>query len=190
MGRKNTAISRPIYQIKVTLMGSRPPVWRRIQVPGDATLAQLHDVLQMVMGWQDYHLHLFSVGRTLYGLTDPELGIPEERDERWVTLRQVAPGQGSTFTYEYDFGDGWRHDVRVEKILSPEAGVRYPRCTQGRRACPPEDVGALPGYYDFLEAIEDPEHPEHEGMLEWIGGAFDPDAFDVEAVNAELLVLM
>ena len=190
MGRKNTAISRPIYQIKVTLMGSRPPIWRRIQVPSDTTLAQLHGVLQMVMGWQDYHLHLFSVGRTMYGLTDPELGIPEERDERWVLLRQVAAGEGSKFIYEYDFGDGWRHDVLVEKVLSAEAGVRYPRCTQGRRACPPEDVGGVGGYYDFLEAIKDPEHPEHEGMLEWIGGAFDPEAFDVEAVDSELSVLM
>ncbi len=177
-----------IYQIKVTLEGSKPPIWRRLRVSGDVTLAQLHDIIQIAMGWEGYHLHQFIVGNAYYGEPHPDYG-PEMRDERRVTLRQIAPREGMRFRYEYDFGDGWMHQILVEKFLPPEPGEVYPICIEGKRACPPEDVGGIWGYYDFLEAIRDPEHPEHEDYLEWIGGEFDPEAFDLEGVNEALQAL-
>jgi hypothetical protein len=177
-----------IYQIKVTLKGSKPPIWRRIQVPGDIRLDKLHRVLQVVMGWDDYHLHQFIVGGEYYGEPHPdyEMWGPEMRDETRVSLRQIAPQEKSRFVYEYDFGDGWEHVLLVEKILPPEPGVDYPRCIKGKGACPPEDVGGIWGYYDFLETIANPDDPEHDDLLDWIGGEFDPEHFDLDEVNAGL----
>jgi hypothetical protein len=174
-----------IYQIKVTLHNSKPPIWRRILLPGDITLAQLHDILQAVMGWYDAHLHLFIVEGVRYGVPHPD-DFVEVKSERRVRLNQIAPAVKSKFVYEYDFGDSWEHDLLVEKILPPEAGARYPVCIKGRRACPPEDVGGVWGYAGFLEAIRDPDHPEHEEYVEWIGGEFDPEAFDLDEINAAL----
>jgi len=174
-----------IFQIKVTLRYSKPPIWRRIQVPGDTRLDKLHLILQVVMGWQNYHLHQFIVGNTYYGEPHPDYGF-EMRDERKVKLHQLAPAEKSKFVYEYDFGDSWEHELLVEKIMPPEPDVNYPRCIKGKRACPPEDVGGVWGYDDFLAAIKDPNHPEHEDMIEWWGDKFDPDWFDLEEVNEVL----
>ncbi len=180
----------PIYQLKVTLTGSRPPIWRRIQISGETHLHKLHRILQIVMGWEDYHLHQFVVGERYYGTSQPDFDLEMEvKDERTVTLGGVAPAVGQKFTYEYDFGDSWEHEILVEKILKPAPGVRYPVCIKGKRACPPEDCGGIWGYESFLEAIRDPNQPEHEEMLEWIGESFDPEAFDLEAVNRELAAL-
>lgn len=177
----------PIYQIKVTLNGSKPPIWRRILVPGDVTLAQLHRILQVVMGWYDCHLHQFIVGQVYYGVPDPDYdGFLEMRDESRVTLSQIAPREKLRFRYEYDFGDSWEHLLVVEKIRPPAPDQRYPVCLAGQRACPPEDVGGIWGYYEFLAALQDPQHPEHDSYREWIGGEFDPEAFDLDAVNAAL----
>jgi hypothetical protein len=175
----------PIYQIKVTLCESKPPIWRRILVPSDITLAKLHRILQAVMGWTDSHLHQFIVEGTYYGVPDPDDFI-EVKSERRVRLNQVVAGETYRFIYEYDFGDSWEHELLVEKIVPPEKGVRYPVCIKGKRACPPEDVGGVWGYAEFLEAIRDPEHAEHEDYLEWIGGEFDPEAFDLDEINAAL----
>lgn len=178
-----------IYQIKVTLKGSKPPIWRRIQVPCNITLAELHRILQAVMGWWDYHLHQFIVGRTYYGVPHPDYyDYMEMRDESQVRLNQIAD-KGSKFVYEYDFGDSWEHVLLVEKVLEPEPDRQYPVCIKGKRACPPEDVGGIWGYYSFLEAIQNPDHPEHEDYLEWVGGEFDPEAFDLDEVNAALRAL-
>ena len=176
-----------IYQIKITLRGSRPPIWRRIQVRCDITLAQLHRILQAVMGWTDSHLHRFLIRGEPYGVRDQdEIGFSRTIDERRYKLERVGPGENFRFTYTYDFGDGWEHDILVEDVLSPTEGVRYPVCLAGARACPPEDVGGIPGYENFLEATRNPEHPEHKEYLEWIGGHFDPEAFDVSAINQQL----
>jgi hypothetical protein len=175
----------PIYQVKVTLKHSKPPIWRRILVRSDITLAELHRILQAVMGWWDYHLHQFIVGQTYFGQPHPDYGF-DMRDERRVRLNQIVTGEGAKFGYEYDFGDSWEHILLLEKVLEPEPGQQYPVCVEGRRACPPEDVGGVWGYEVFLEAIGDPEHPEHEDYLEWIGGEFDPEEFDLDAVNAVL----
>lgn len=174
-----------IYQLKVTLKDSRPPIWRRIQVSADTKLSIFHLILQDVMGWTNSHLHQFRVGRTYYGESVPEADFYVE-DERKISLGQAAPGAKKKIVYEYDFGDGWEHEVLVEKVLEPEPGVRYPVCIAGKRACPPEDCGGVWGYEEFLKAIRDPKHPEHDSMLEWVGGKFDAEEFDLEFINEEL----
>jgi hypothetical protein len=179
--------SLQIYQLKVTLKGSKPPIWRRLLVPDDVTLARLHHIIQAAMGWWDYHLHQFIVGGNYFGVPDPEyFDWIDMQDERKFKLNQIAPGEKHKFIYEYDFGDSWEHVILVEKVLPPEPGATYPSCIKGRRARPPEDVGGIWGYADFLEAIRDPSHPEHESYVEWIGGEFDPEAFDLDEVNAAL----
>jgi hypothetical protein len=175
-----------IYQIKVTLKGSKPPIWRRFQVTGDTTLGELHNILQIVMGWGNYHLHDFTINGQVYGdPADDEFGEFGTKDEWRYMLNQVISTPGTRFEYEYDFGDSWEHTLDVEKILPPGQGVQYPLCIKGKRACPPEDVGGIWGYEDFLDAIQDSEHPEHEEWLEWIG-EFDPEYFDLDWINENL----
>lgn len=170
-------MGKSVYQLKATIIGTKPPVWRRVVVPGETTLARLHEVLQAAFGWWDSHLHEFEIEGVRYGIDDGEDWRPP-KDERRTRLRSVAK-VGSSFLYVYDFGDDWRHKVVVEKVLPAEAGATYPSCTGGRRACPPEDCGGVWGYQEFLPAIEHPDHDQHESMLEWAGGRFDPEAFDI-----------
>jgi hypothetical protein len=184
--RANRKTAR-IYQLKVSLAGVEPPVWRRVQVP-DGTLGDLHFVIQAAMGWQDSHLHEFVVNGTRYG---PVMsGDLDTEDEGGALLSRIVAGEKKArFVYEYDFGDSWEHEVLFEKAVEPEPKVRYPRCIDGARACPPEDCGGVWGYADFLEAMADPKHENHREMKEWIGGRFDPERFSVEAVNRELRAL-
>jgi hypothetical protein len=183
-----TSAPLAIYQLKITLLHSRPPIWRRVLVPGHFTLHKLHLVIQLAMGWEGGHLHHFLVDGQYYSC--PYQGSDEEdtgdADSRRVTLAQIAPREKRKFVYEYDFGDSWEHEILVEKILPPEPGAKYPQCVKGKGACPPEDVGGVWGYANFLEAIHNPEHEEHEMYLEWIGGEFDPEAFDLERANLAL----
>jgi len=184
-----TRLAKPveIYQIKVTLRDSQSPIWRRIQVRSDITLAKLHRILQRVMGWEDAHLHQFVIQGQRYGVPDDDHGSPcETKDERKYKLGDMVRAEGSQFAYNYDFGDYWQHVLVVEEIVPPQGGVQYPVCLAGARACPPEDVGGIPGYENFLEALRDPNHPEHEELVEWIGGEFDPEAFDIDAINLKL----
>ncbi|MGH9001489.1 MAG: plasmid pRiA4b ORF-3 family protein [Acidimicrobiia bacterium] len=169
-------MAKHVYQLKATILGTKPPIWRRVVVPEDTTLARLHDVLQATFGWWDCHLHEFEIDGVRYGMDDGDDWNPP-KDERRARLRNLVEAD-SSFLYWYDFGDDWRHKVVVEKVLPAQAGVTYPACTGGRRACPPEDCGGPWGYQSFLEAISDPVHEEHESMLEWVGGTFDPEAFD------------
>ena len=176
--------NRAVYQLKVTLLNIHPPIWRRIQVWEDATLAQLHRVLQMVMGWEDVHLHEFRIGRKTYSVPGPD----DERkifDVKRTRIHDVIQRPGITFEYVYDLGDYSQHDLQLEAILQPAGDILYPRCIAGERSCPPEDVGGPGGYEDYLEAMADPEHEEHEDMIQW-GGPFDPDAFSVEKINRQL----
>src|SRR5271157_3708101 len=177
-----------VYQFKITLVDTQPPVWRRIQVP-DCTLGDLHEVIQTVMGWQHSHMHQFIINDEYYGeadFDDLDLGM-EMKDEDGILLSQIVKaGENARFVYEYDFGDSWQHSIQFERVVEPEPKVKYPRCTEGARACPPEDCGGVWGYADFLKAIADPKHPDHRDMKEWIGGKFDPEKFSVEAVNREL----
>lgn len=180
-------MAQKVLQFKVTLRGIQPPIWRCFQVTNDLTFLQFHHVLQAVMGWYDTHLHVFDLGD--WTITDREtLAESGEggEDERKVRLSKRLTQEGQEFRYEYDFGDSWEHDVLLEKILPVEVGVHYPRCLKGKRACPPEDCGGVWGYAALLEALADPNHPEYETYLEWLGEAIDPEAFDLDLVNEQL----
>ena len=172
-----------IFQLKITLRDSGPPIWRRVQVKEDMTLAQLHRVVQSVFGWENYHLHEFTIEGRTYGIPDPE--FDDDRtvyDERDLRLKKVLPQVGFAFEYLYDFGDCWYHDLLLETILSPDPEVDYPVCIAGERSGPPEDVGGISGYFEYLAAIGDLRHPEHEAMIEW-RGPFDSEEFSLGLVN-------
>jgi hypothetical protein len=184
-----TKVVVPIYQIKVTLRDFKPFVWRRIQVRSDATLGELHALIQMSIGWSNSHLHHFIVGKRPnlrfigFGNEGGDFDMTGEENENKIKISAVLPTAKTNMVYEYDFGDSWEHEVVLEKIVEAEAGVFYPRCLAGENACPPEDVGGVWGYAEFLRAINNPRHERHEELLEWIGGEFDPVAFDLDAVN-------
>ena len=178
----------PLYQLKVVLLGSEPPVWRRLQVPGDASLDWLHAVLQVAVGWTNSHLHQFMVGADCYADTRHHStkyeGDPEILEERKFTLLQIAPSEQDAFGYEYDFGDCWEHAIMVEKILPPAAAATTPAlCLDGARACPPEDCGGIGGYENLLKILKNRKHPEHKSMKEWLGRPFDAEVFDVAKTN-------
>jgi len=179
-----TAPTSTIYQMKITLRDVDPPVWRRLLIPADATLGDLNFILQAAMGWTNSHLHQFTIDGMDY--SDPRFEVDGAEDEFAVTLADVVPAERLRFNLLYDFGDAWDHEITVEKILPRESGERYPLCVAGERACPPEDCGGVWGYEELLEAILDPKHEEHGSMLEWFGGAFDPEAFDAAALNKRL----
>jgi hypothetical protein len=175
--------SERLYQFKITLLESQPPIWRRIQVR-NGTLDKLHLQIQTAMGWTNSHLHQFEIDGERHG--DPELIDDGFEDFECVdsTIRKISEivpkdGKRFQFTYEYDFGDCWKHDVLFEGCLKAEKGGRYPLCVEGERACPPEDVGGIGGYEEFLEALADPKHEQHDDFVEW-AGEFDPEMFDVE----------
>ena len=182
-----------VYQFKITLKGTKPPIWRRIQVPETYTFWDLHVAIQDAMGWDDYHLHEFTLLSPKTG-RKVKIGIPsdEDADFGWEVLAEWNQKIAHYFSldnskadYVYDFGDGWEHSIKLEKILPRETGVAYPRCIGGKRACPPEDCGGIGGYAEFLEAIGDPANELHEDMLDWVGGSFDPDDFDPNDVEFE-----
>ena len=185
MPRAKPSSDLSVYQLKVTLRDSKPPIWRRIQVTSDIRLSTLHQVLQVVMGWEDAHLHQFMAHGFYYGTPHPDFGF-EVKNEQHASLQQVVSRAKDKLIYEYDFGDSWEHELLVEKILPLEEGKHYPVCLTGKRACPPEDCGGIWGYTSLLDAIRDPEHPEHEERVEWVGSTFDPDIFDLDEVNREL----
>lgn len=180
--------SHSIYQIKVSLIDAKPPIWRRLLVSSTTTLAKLHDILQIAMGWENYHLHQFEANGISYGRPDPDFDWDDIIDERQVKLHDVLRNEKDSLRYEYDFGDSWEHKIVLEKIFPRDGKIPVPQCIKGKRACPPEDVGGVWGYESFLEAISDPKHPEHKDMLEWVGGDFDPEEFYLDAVN-ELLTM-
>ena len=175
---------RQIYQLKVTLQGISPPVWRRVALPGGYTLDRLHRVLQLAMGWQDYHLHSFEIDGRQYGQPDPD-GELELLDELDARLDAVV-GKGARFTYTYDFGDWWEHEVEVEAVYLADPDERYPFCLEGERGCPPEDVGGPYGYANLLVALADPAHREHEALAEWLGRPLRPETYNPDIASALL----
>ncbi|MEX0652536.1 MAG: plasmid pRiA4b ORF-3 family protein [Phycisphaeraceae bacterium] len=209
-------MSGQLYTIRITLRDTKPPIWRRLAVPADITLGQLHEVIQIAMGWTDSHLHQYVLrdkalkpsrdeirevddadawtgafinrlrGERVFTATTTPFGDPtdmEGEDEDAIPLAEVCPKVKSKLTYEYDFGDGWEHVIEVQKIMKPKPGEEYPRCLAGKKACPPEDCGGVFGYYRMLEVVADPEHEEHEDIVEWLGDDFDHEAFDIDEVN-------
>lgn len=179
----------PIYQLKITLQRIEPPIWRRLLVPGFVSLEYLHQMIQAVMPWLDYHLHHFQVGKTFYAVPHPDAYV-EYVDSSDTELSSVLVSEGDKLVYEYDFGDSWTHEISLERIVKPDPGILYPICVAGERACPPEDCGGPTGYGLMLEALADPMHEEHESYKVWSGGSFDSEAFDLEEINANLRVLL
>ncbi len=191
--RPKSAAIASLHQLKISLKWSRPAIWRRVVVPADMTLDQLHDVIQIAMGWTNSHLHEFigDGGRFDGGaFREPGPDLDELDDdaasEKNHTVADLAPRPKSKFVYEYDFGDGWRHDVTVEKILAPDPALKHPVCLAGKNACPPEDCGGIGGYYDMLKKLADPSDPEHDETKEWLGDEWDSAHFDLDQVNAAL----
>src|SRR5262249_30837213 len=171
-----------VYQFKITLLESHPPIWRRIQVQ-DCTLDKLHEHIQTAMGWTNSHLHHFKVKDQLYGdpmLLQENFEDMEYEDSTTARISDILPKTGKRFRfeYEYDFGDSWDHEVLFEGVVRADPKAKYPLCLEGERACPPEDCGGIWGYPDFVEAIQNPDHERHEELLEWVGGRFDPEEFD------------
>ncbi|MCX7419629.1 MAG: plasmid pRiA4b ORF-3 family protein [Planctomycetia bacterium] len=184
---KKSKLTNALYQFKIMLLGAKPPIWRRIQVK-DCTLDKFHEHIQTAMGWTNSHLHQYEINGERYG--DPELlddGFEEFPgvDSTKTNLSQILPKTDKKFTfkYEYDFGDGWEHEVLFEGSPAVDPKVKYPLCLEGERACPPEDCGGVWGYVDFLEAIRNKKHEQHKDMLEWIGGQFDPEDFEPRAAT-------
>jgi hypothetical protein len=209
-------LARPVqvYELKITLRGSKPPIWRRIGLSSDTHLSELHEVIQVVMGWGNYHLHQFVIRNCqpkptreeLASLdwqaryerltmcrdrcwSDPRMEVEDTEDESKVRLCELAPAVKSKFIYEYDFGDGWDHTIEVVKIGPPAENVKYPVCLAGKFACPPEDCGGIWGYYEMLEVIKDPKHERYDELSDWLGKKFDPERFNLEAINAGLAEL-
>ena len=171
------------FQLRIDLKGIRPPIWRRLLVLSTTTLDELHHIIQAAMGWTNSHLHEFECDGERYSIPmDDDFDFDSE-DETGVPLQQLICKEGDKLNYTYDFGDGWEHSVKLEKILPIEDGATYPRCIKGKRACPPEDCGGPWGYETMLKALEDPKNPDHAMFTDWIGDSFDSNGFDLEFTN-------
>ena len=178
-----------MHQFLIVLANTDPLIWRRIQVPGAYSFWDLHVALQDAMGWLDCHLHEFRVVLDSKSGRIGRFGIPVEDmlepvQPGWtVKVSDVLSGDDLPILYVYDFGDDWHHAVIYEGGVPLDRGTRYPRCVAGARKCPPEDCGGVHGYKELLEAIRDPKHERHRELLDWLGGAFDPDAFDAAEIT-------
>ena len=184
-GRGDVESGEDLFQLRVMLDDTDPQVWRRVLVPASIRLDRLHGVLQAALGWTDSHLHVFTVGEARYGWPDPDFDENMVAEDT-VGLSDIAE-PGTVVRYEYDFGDGWEHEILVEAVVPAEPGTVYPRCVDGAAACPPEDCGGPWGYRDLRETLADPGAAEHQERLDWLGiedaGQFDPAAFDVDVAN-------
>jgi Plasmid pRiA4b ORF-3-like protein len=176
---------QPVFRLRIQLKEVHPTVWRRVLVPGGVRLGRLHDIFQAAMGWTNSHLHNFTIGDRLYG-THIDDYPEEELDENEYTVLAALRGGVRRFGYEYDFGDSWEHEVTVEETTWSPLALKHAVCIDGENACPPEDVGGPYGYQQFLEALADPLHEEHDSYLVWVGHKFEADAFDLAVVNAAL----
>lgn len=182
-----TAVAR----LHISLLEIRPPIWRRIEVPTSITLKQLHDVIQAVFGWQDYHLFEFDVAGRRYGIPDEEFdpGQPV-REARNIRLAALIDRGVTKLDYTYDFGDDWQHRLEIESVQERPGESALPKLLDGARHGPPEDVGGPSGYEAFLEAVADPDHEEHQSVLRWCGGTFEPEDMDTEAIERRLAVIV
>ena len=176
-----------IDRIHVSLLDIEPPIWRCIELSSQTTLRQFHRILQIAMGWENYHMHEFLVSKQRYGVPDPTYDEPGEVIvEGKVQLADVLPGPGSQIQYIYDFGDYWQHTVELEEIVPAESGAAYPRVIGGARSCPPEDCGGTGGYADLLDILMDPTHEEFQHMRDWAGSKFLAESFSPESINLRL----
>lgn len=177
-------MTNQIYQIQIVLVNTKPKTWRRLLVNSDILLVDFHRIIQTSMGWTNSHLHQFNNGLTSY--SPEEFEVEDTKDSRTVKLKTILKKEGSKIVYEYDFGDGWNHDIILEKIIKAEDNGQIPRCIKGKGNCPPEDCGGPYGYMELLKTISNPKHEDYESMMEWLGGEFDPDFFDINQINQQL----
>lgn len=173
-------------QLKVELLGSQPPIWRRLLAAKDTPLSLFHEILQISMGWANEHLYEFIAGGKRYGEPDPEFDSPDALDDEDYSLGDVLKRAKSSMIYIYDFGDSWEHKIILEKSLPDDPSVELPVLLEAAGACPPEDVGGVWGYSNVLEVLKDPKHEEYEDTLEWVGEDFDPKVFDMAEANEML----
>ncbi len=180
--------STKIYHLKITLRDVKPPIWRRILVSETTALDDLHYIIQIVMGWENSHLHQFIIGQEYYSILNEDFGNElEQKDSSKFTLKRLGLLPKSKFLYEYDFGDDWMHEIVVEDITEAQAGQTYPICVVGKRACPPEDCGGPWSYADLLEVLKNPKHPDYQDMTDWIPEDFDSEYFSADEINRQLL---
>ena len=182
-------MTKKTYQIQIALKGSRPKIWRRILVPSDLLLSDFHKVIQTTMGWTNSHLHQFIKNRTFYARRMPDDYTWEEMnnvDYKKLKISDLLKKEKEKIVYEYDFGDGWEHEIILEKILPIDEEKKYPVCLTGKNNCPPEDCGGIWGYSDLLEILKHPDHEEYEEYSEWLGEDFDPKYFDKDKINKML----
>lgn len=177
-----------IARLHIQLDDIKPAIWRRVEVPLTSTLKAIHDVIQATMLFEDYHLFQFEIGDRRYGYPDPDWG-DDMRDARYIRLGAILARGETGFTYTYDFGDDWRHTIMVEEVIAADPMVDYPRFIDGARRAPPEDVGGLPGFEEFLDAMTDPKHPEHDSVMTWYGRIFERDDIDLGTITARLAKL-
>jgi len=186
---RQAGIAATVYRFKITLKETRPAIWRRVETQ-DLTLEKLHELIQTAMGWTNSHLHCFKIGDKRYAdpqFMDPAFDDLGETSYAGVRVSDLVSQYGSKMklNYEYDYGDGWQHTVKMEKVTEAEPRIRYPRCIDGARACPPEDIGGVWGFVEFVEAILNPDHEQHEEYLEWTG-PFDPECFDPAVATQQM----
>lgn len=176
---------KPLARIRISLQRTNPAIWRRLDVPLSTSLMSLHDIIQIAMGWTDSHLFMFHVGDRDYGVPHSEydLGGPKVHHAKSIHLKTLVNRGINGFVYEYDFGDYWLHDILIEECLDGLAERDYPFFIDGQGRCPPEDVGGISGFEEFLEAVRKPRHPEHERMIEWYGRPYDPADIDERRIR-------
>lgn len=175
----------PIARIRIEIEDTNPVVWRELDVPLSTTLAMMHDIIQVVMRWWDYHLYEFEIGDRIYGVPSSDDDLYERKVYKASGLRLATVLERGIreFLYVYDFGDNWRHRITVLDVRQGDTDVEYPRFIAGARRAPPEDVGSTSGFDEFLDAVTDPEHEQHARMLEWYDGPFDPDDIDEQHLH-------
>ena len=182
-------MERSTYQIQIALKGSKPKIWRRILVPSDLSLSDFHNVIQSTMGWTNSHLHQFIHKGAFYTYKMEDDDYWEEMnnvDYKGFVIRDLLKKVKDKIVYEYDFGDGWEHHILLEEIGASGRILKYPVCLTGKMKCPPEDCGGMFGYFDMLDVLKQPDHEEYDSYITWLGGTFDPQAFDALEVNEML----
>jgi len=179
-------LAKELYQIHISMKWIKPKIWRRVLIPADMKLEDLHRVIQAVIGWTNSHLHQFAKDGQFYRKKmddDFKWGYTGEIDYENIRVSDLISAEKDSMVYEYDFGDGWVHNILLEKIVPNNEGIINPVCLAGKRNCPPEDCGGPPGYEDILEALKHPDDEEYEELLEWVGEEYDPEEFNIEEVN-------
>lgn len=182
-------MTKKVYQIQIALKGFKPKIWRRLLIPSDLLLSDFHKIIQTSMGWTNSHLHQFIKNRTFYTMKMQDDDFWNETDNvdyKSIRISDLLRKEKEKIIYEYDFGDGWEHDIILEKLLPIDNKINFPVCLKGKMNCPPEDCGGVWGYSNMLEILKQPDHEEYESYIEWLGDDFNPEYFDKDEVN-ELL---